>query len=241
MAAGTATITASLNNTSRQSPMLTVTHAAALAALMLSTSTVVGGGTIIGTAVLSSAAPVGGASVALAASDPLTVPASVTVPAGATSATFSIATAVVGSTVSATVTAAYGGSSANATITIVQASAARASFGVSGPSETETCEMANNGTTLNCTFNGSTSTAPSSIIQYDWTYGVATIFSKTTSTPVLSMPTVDCSIMPPPPLPSGSDSLTMTVTLKVHDSEGNVSDVTTDGGVRLFPHGTCGY
>jgi hypothetical protein len=240
MAAGTATITASLNNTSSQSPMLTVTRAAALSALTLSSSTVIGGQTLIATVGLSGAAPVGGASVSLTASDPLTVPASVTVPAGAMTATFSILTVPVSGTVSATVTAAYGGASANATISVVQPSVARASFGVSGPSETETCEMAN-ATTLNCTFNGSTSTAPGNIIQYEWTFGVATIFSKSTSTPVLSMPTVDCSIMPPPPLPSGTTFLTMTVTLRVHDSQGNVSDVTTDSGVRLFPNSTCGY
>jgi hypothetical protein len=241
MAAGTATITASLNNTSGQSPMLTVTHAAALSALTLSSSSVIGGGTVIGTAVLSGAAPAGGASVALLASDPLTVPSSVTVPAGSTSATFSILTRAVSGTVSATITAVYGGASANASLQVTQPNVATASFGVSGPSETETCEMANSGNTLNCTFNGSTSTAPGNIIQYEWTYGVATIFTKSTTSPVLTMPPVDCSIMPLPPLPSGSDALTMTVTLKVHDSQGNVSDVTTDSGVRLFPHGTCGY
>jgi hypothetical protein len=240
MAAGTATITASLNNTSGQSPTLTVTHAAALSALTLSSSTVIGGDTVIATVALSGAAPVGGASVALLASDPLTVPSSVTVPAGATTATFSILTAPVSGTVSATVTAVYGGASANATISVVQPSVATARFGVSGPSETETCEMLND-TTLNCTFNGSTSTAPGNIIQYEWTFGVATIFSQSTSTPALMNPTVTCSIMPPTPLPSGTTSFSMTVTLKVHDSQGNVSDVTTDAGVRLFPHSTCGY
>jgi hypothetical protein len=55
------------------------------------------------------------------------------------------------------------------------------------------------------------------------------------------MPAVNCSLMPPPPLPSGIQWLTMIVTLKVHDDQGNVSAVTTDNGVRLLPHGTCGY
>jgi hypothetical protein len=33
----------------------------------------------------------------------------------------------------------------------------------------------------------------------------------------------------------------MTVTLKVHDSLGNVSAVATDKVVRLFPQGVCGF
>ena len=241
MAAGTATIMASLNNTSTLSPMLTVVPAAALSAISLSSSFVVGGETVTGTVTLSGAAPPGGAAVALSAGDPLTVPSSVTVAAGSTSATFPIFTRAVSGTLSGGVTATYGGATATALLSVTRPTTATAVFGVSGPSETETCEMANSGNTLNCTFNGSTSTAPGNIIAYEWTYGVAARFTKTTAGPVLTMPTVDCSLMPPPPLPSGTTWLTMTVTLKVYDSQGNVSNVTTDDGVRLFPHSTCGY
>ena len=56
--------------------------------------------------------------------------------------------------------------------------------------------MSNSGNTLNCTFNGSTSTAPGTITAWDWTYKVAATFAQTTTGPVLTMPAVNCSLMP---------------------------------------------
>ena len=241
MGAGTAIITASLNNSSSQSPLLTVTHAEAISAISLSTSTVIGGGFVTATAILTGAAPAGGAAVALSATDPLSVPTVVVVPAGATSATFSIVTRAVDGTLTGTITGTYGGASATARVTVTPPLVATAVLGVSGPSETETCEMSNNGNTLNCRFTGSTSTAPGTITAWDWSYGVAATFAQTTTGPVLDSPAVDCSLMPPAPLPPGSQWLTMTVTLRIHDSLGNVSAVTTDDGVRLMPNHTCNY
>jgi hypothetical protein len=55
------------------------------------------------------------------------------------------------------------------------------------------------------------------------------------------MPDVNCSLLPPPPLPPGNPWLTMIVTLKIHDNLGNVSAEATDSGVRLLPRGVCGY
>ena len=103
--------------------------------------------------------------------------------------------------------------------------------------------MTNAGNTLNCTFNGSTSRAPGTIVAWDWTYGAATIFSQTTTVPVLAMPAVNCGIMPPPPLPAApaSQFFRLTVTLKVHDNLGNVSAVVTNDDARLFPAGVCGF
>jgi hypothetical protein len=73
--------------------------------------------------------------------------------------------------------------------------------------------------------------------------GVKTTFSQTTSGPVLSNPSVTCSLIPAPPLPSAPADqwFAMTVTLKVHDSLGNVSAVATNKVVRLFPQGSCGF
>ena len=48
-------------------------------------------------------------------------------------------------------------------------------------------------------------------------------------------------IVPLPPLPAGQSWFTMTVTLRVHDDAGNVSDVTTHTGTRLLPQGSCGF
>ena len=43
------------------------------------------------------------------------------------------------------------------------------------------------------------------------------------------------------PYPMGQQSLTMTVKLKIHDSNGNTSAEVVDNGVRLLPKGVCGY
>jgi trimeric autotransporter adhesin len=240
VAPGTATITASMNGATAQSPALSVTGGS-LASISLSAQSVVGGSALTGTATLTQAAPAGGAAVALSATDPATVPANVTVPAGTTSATFSVTTRVVGGPLTATITGTYGGVTKSATVAVTQPTVATANFGVSGPTETETCTLTNGGNTIECTFDGHTSTAPGTITAYDWTYTVAKTVSQTTTGPVLQNPTVDCSFVPPPPLPADTPWLTMTVTLVIHDSLGNVSAKAVDSGVRLIPKSVCGY
>ncbi len=244
VAAGTASIAASLNGSgSQSSSTLTVTAAVrvALASISLSASSVVGGNSVTGTVTLNATVPAGGAVVSLSGGDPLTLPTSVTVLAGSTSATFTIFTRAVGGTIAATINGSYGGASASAAPSVTPPTIAIASFGVTGPTQTETCTLTNNGNTLDCTFNGSTSTAPGAIIAWDWSYGVAMMFSQTTTGPVLTMPGVDCSLVPPPPLAAGVQWLTMTVKLRVHDTLGNVSAEAVNSGVRLFPLGVCGY
>jgi len=244
VAAGTATITAALNGNSSQSPSLTVTarpQSAVLASISLSPSTVVGGDQVTGTATLTAAAPAGGAVVSLSGADPLIVPASVTVPAGSTSATFIISTRTVGGTISGTVMGSYGGASASAVLSVTRPTVATASFGVTGPTQSETCRLVNSGNTIDCTFNGSTSTAPGTIVAWDWSYSVATTFGQSTAGPVLTMPSVDCSLVPPPPMPAAG-WLTMIVTLKVHDNLGNVSAEVSHKDVRLLVEaGACGF
>jgi hypothetical protein len=241
VASGTATITATMNGSSRQSPALTVTRGATLSAITLSASTVAGGATVTGTATLSAAAPAGGAVVALSSGDPVTVPPSVTVPAGATSATFGVITRSVGGTITATISGSYGGGSASATLAVTRPTVATARFGVTGPHETETCVLTSDGNAIDCTFNGSPSTAPGNIVAWDWTYGIASMRAQSTNGAVLTTPVFNCSMLPPPPLPAGAASLTMTVTLRIHDDAGNVSAVATDDGVRLLTQGLCGY
>jgi hypothetical protein len=243
VAPGSAAITASMGGSSSQSPVLTVSGRAALASITMASTSVVGGDAVIGTATLSAAAPAGGAVVTLSGSDPVTLPPSVTVLAGSTTATFSAMTRTVGGMMSTTITGSYGGGSVSVVFSVTPPTVATASFGVTGPTETETCTLSNSGNTLNCTFNGSTSTAPAPIVAWDWTYGVATTVSQTTTGPVLAMPAVSCSLIPPPPLPAppADQWFTMTVTLKVHDSLGNVSAVATNRIVRLFPDHNCGF
>jgi hypothetical protein len=242
VAAGTATITASLNGSSSQSSTLTVTaRPVALSSISLGASSVVGGDSVTGTVALTAAAPAGGAVVSLSGGDPVSVPASVTVPAGSATATFTISTRAVGGTIAGTISGSYGGVSASAVLSVTRPTVATASFGVTGPTLSETCTLTNNGYTINCTFDGSTSTAPGTIIAWDWSYSVATRFAQTTSGPQLTMPSVDCSLVPAPPLPADTSWLTMIVTLKVHDNLGNVSAEVTHNGVRLVPVSVCGF
>jgi hypothetical protein len=94
---------------------------AALSALTLSLTSVVGGGSVQGTITLTSAAPSGGAVVTLSSSNTAvaSVPANATVAGGATSATFTIPTQTVTSSSSVVITAAYGGVSKAATLTVM--------------------------------------------------------------------------------------------------------------------------
>jgi hypothetical protein len=243
VAAGTASVTASLNGTSSQSPSLTVARVA-VSTLSLSASTVVGGESVTGTVGLTAPAPVGGAIVAVTGGDPLIVPDTVTVAAGATSATLTVRTRLVGGTIPGTVIASYGGGSASASVSVTKPTVATASFGITGPTETDTCTMTNGGNTLNCTFNGSTSTAPGNITAWDWSYRVGTMspITQTTSSAILAMPAVNCSWLPAPPLPAGGNQwLPLIVTLKVHDDLGNVSVEAVNNGARVIPLGVCGY
>ncbi len=243
VAAGTASVTASLNGSSSQSPALTVARVA-VSTISLSAATVVGGNTVTGTIGLTASAPVSGAVVTVTAGDPLIVPDTVTVAAGATSAPFTVRTRLVGGTLPGTVTASYGGGSASASLSVTKPTVATASFGITGPTETDTCTMNNGGNSLNCTFNGSTSTAPGTIVAWDWSYRVGTMppLTQTTSTAQLTAPTVNCGWLPAPPLPAGSNQwLPLVVTLKVHDDLGNVSAELTNNGARVFPQGVCGY
>ena len=242
IAAGTVTITATLNGTS-QSPTLTVTAPVALSSIAISASSVVGGHPVVGTATLSGAAPAGGAMVSLSAGDPVTVPTTVTVPAGSTSATFTIETRAVAGMLTSTITGVYGGASQSVVLSVtpVIATAATATFGVTGASGSDTCQLINNGTSLDCFFDGSTSTAPGTIVAWAWSYTVATTISITTTGPRLAIPTANCAFVPSPPLPVGTTSFPMTVKLTIRDSLGNVSAEAVHSGARVLPQGVCGF
>jgi hypothetical protein len=82
-------------------------------------------------------------------------------------------------------------------------------------------------------------------VAWDWSYRVGTgaPFLQTTTGAVFANPGLNCSLFPAPPLPAGGNLwLPLTVTLKVHDDQGNVSvEVSNNGGARVFPQGACGY
>jgi hypothetical protein len=196
---------------------------------------------VTGTATLTAPAPVGGVVVPLTGGDPAAIPPSVALQAGATSATFPVTTHAVAGTTTVTIGGSFGGVNASAVLTVTRPTTATAKFGIRGPTESETCELSNNGTTLNCTFDGTTSSAPGNIIQYDWTYTVSGSKSVTTTGPVLTLPAFACNMMPAPPLPPGNQWFTLTVTLQIHDDQGNASAVAIDSGARLLPQGSCGF
>jgi hypothetical protein len=239
VAPGTATVAASLNG-SRQAMQMTVSATSALASIGLATASVVGGNMVDATLALSSAAPAGGALVTLSAEDPATVPATVLVAAGSATLKFAVTTHSVHSASQARITATYAGASVSATLTVTPPAAAIASFGVTGATETDTCALTSGGAALDCTFNGSTSTAPGTITAWDWTYGAASTRSQTTSGPMLTNPPFSCNLLPSAPTPAGA-SLSMTVKLVVHDSLGNVSAESVHTDIRLLPQGACGY
>jgi hypothetical protein len=95
-----------------------------LSSLTLSPTSVVGGTqSSTGTVTLSGAAPAGGAQIALSSSNTAAarVPSSVTVVAGATSATFTVSTSAVTTLTAVSISAAYGGVTRTASITVAPA------------------------------------------------------------------------------------------------------------------------
>lgn len=92
---------------------------AALSAVAVSPSSVVGGNTSTGTVTLTSAAPPGGTVVSLSSNHAAAnVPASVTVAAGGTSATFTTTTSAVGTSTPVTISAVFGGVTRTAGLTV---------------------------------------------------------------------------------------------------------------------------
>jgi hypothetical protein len=98
--------------------------APALGSLTTSPASVVGGLPATGTVTLTAIAPAGGALVSLSsASTAIAVPANVSVAQGTNAATFGIATSAVPTLTSATISAAYNGSSKTAVLTVMPAAA----------------------------------------------------------------------------------------------------------------------
>jgi hypothetical protein len=135
----TGTITFSSGSTvvTRTATLVITATTPQIQSLTISPSSVASGGTAVGTVALAQPAPAGGVLVSLsAASAVASVPATVTVSAGTTSAMFSIGAGTVSSSQSVTITASFGGSSAQATLTVLPSS------GGNGPM----CELVTQGT-----------------------------------------------------------------------------------------------
>jgi hypothetical protein len=213
-----------------------------LTSISLNPASVTAGATSQGTATLNMAAAAGGAVVTLSSSNPAvaSVPGSITIGAGATSGTFTVSTSAVLSATNVTITGNRGANQ-SATLT-VNPGGPVARFSVTGPSGTDACKLTNSGNNFDCTFDGSASTPTSgaTIIAWNWLYSVATAKSQTTSVPTLA-PSPGCVVIGTPPLPAGTTSLQMIVTLSVRDTSGRDSAPVTNNNVRVLPQGVCGF
>jgi trimeric autotransporter adhesin len=108
------------SSTRRFTPQAAGTAAAALSAISVSPTSVVGPASSTATVTLTAVAPSGGAVVTLTSSNTAVagVPANITIAAGATNASFNVAMAAVTANTSVTLTAAYSGVSRTATLTV---------------------------------------------------------------------------------------------------------------------------
>jgi uncharacterized repeat protein (TIGR03803 family) len=112
----TATITATYLGSS-QNATLTI-QKDAVKSIVLSPTTVTGGGSSTATVTLAGPAPTGGLAITMSSSSKVATVGSLTVAAGKTSGTVTVTTTAVASAVTATITAAYSGSSATAGLTV---------------------------------------------------------------------------------------------------------------------------
>jgi len=98
--------------------VLSLAPAVALSSVSLDPATVSGGASSTGTVLLTGPAPAGGAEVTLASSGPAATPGAVLVPVGATSATFPVTSRPALAATSATITAALGGVTKSAALSV---------------------------------------------------------------------------------------------------------------------------
>jgi hypothetical protein len=183
-ATSTVQISATFQNVTR-SGTLTINPSGgdgpALSAVSVNPNSVTGGTSSTGTVTLTAAAPSGGAAVSLSEnSTSTTVPASVTVPAGSTTANFTISTTSVTSVTTSTVTAAFGGVTRTAALTINPSSTAPAAPTLASPANLAT----NVAQPVLLDWNGVTNAA---------SYEVQVDDSSTIAAPFVANPTVTAS------------------------------------------------
>ena len=210
-----------------------------LRSISLSPVSVVGGNPVTGTVDADGGAPAADAVVTLSGSDPVNVPPrSPWLPVQPPRP--HRRDPVVGETIASTISGSYGGANASAVLSVTPAAtAATARFGVSGADVTDTCKMAPDGASLQCTFvaaprrRRATSSAGNGL---DGCNDVAV-----TATTRAGDAQRQLRLLPAAPLPAGTTSLPLRVTLTIRDSLGNVSAVTTNSGARVPPQGARGY
>ena len=126
------TVSTSANGVSLTAPLTVL--APAVVSVVLAPSTVTGGTVALGTLKLNGPAPVGGITVVLSSNNSVATvsPASLVIPAGSTSGVFSVSTAVVSALTTATISAAYNGSTNTVLLTVQSGGLAALSIAPAG-------------------------------------------------------------------------------------------------------------
>jgi hypothetical protein len=268
LTAGAAALTASVvlacsSPTPPQPPPQTPT----LTSVSVTPASVQGGTAAQGTVTLS-AAPSSAASVALSSNNAAAaVPGSATVNAGATTGTFSIATAAVTTATPVSISGTFSGVTQSVTLTVTPRALAasfvvRASSAVQRKLATDSapvtilpagtldaCPLVN--ANFDCVFDATASTAPAPIQQYIWAYFVGprargpdpTDPRTTSTTPVFRPDESSCNFFGGLQTTSsgGLQFISMRVDLQVRDATGALSSVVSSQNIRIFPAGQCGY
>ncbi|MEQ1908948.1 MAG: hypothetical protein ABMA15_08995 [Vicinamibacterales bacterium] len=254
VSAGTPTISAGLSGAT-VTQVLTITGGTtttvSLANMTLASSSVVGGNSVTGTVTLSAAAPSGGTVVNLSSSDASvgTVPASVTVLAGSTTATFSVGTRAVGGTINIVISAVLSGVTRTANLAVTQVVATlTARFTVASlvNAAVNTCQLSNDGSSLSCRFDASTSTSPNGFREYRWTWQLPTrSATATVASSTLDNPTTNgCNLFNDlsSQVKASGNPISMTVRLTAVDTTGTVSAEATNTNVQILPtKNACGF
>jgi hypothetical protein len=183
--------------------------AAALASVSLNPTSVTGGATSTGTVTLTAAAPAGGANATLTSGNTAaaTVPANVSIPAGQTSATFTVTAKAVTTNATAAISAAYGGVTKSATLTVNVPALALASVTLNPTSVT-------GGTNATGTVT-LTGTAPAAI-----------------TLPLTNSDTADVTVPASVNIAAGAKSATFTATTKPQAAIASATIGATYGGVN---------
>jgi hypothetical protein len=183
-----------------------------VSSLSLSPTSVIGGSSSTGTVALSGPAPTGGVQVVLASNNgAASVPSSVTVAAGATNATFTVSTSAVTSATAVTISAAYGGVTRTASLTVAVAAAPPPPPTVSSLSLSPTSVIGGNSSTGTVALSGP---APTGGVQV-----------------VLASNNGAASVPPSVSVPAGATSATFTVNTTVVATSAPVTISAFYGGV----------
>lgn len=213
-----------------------------LATLSLNPKTIAGGSSVIGTATLTAPATGSGALVSLSSTDRSLAlpPESVTVTTGSTSATFTVTTTGISTASSPTIGGAFGGESRSDTLLVTPPSIVPKMV-ITGPSGNNTCRLNDGGGTLDCTFDGRTSTGAIASYTWDYVLGRNSLSVQSGNGNPLTPGTGACGLFAGETSRGANTNLEMRVTLTVRDGA-SLTVPSPPLSVTVIPRaGACGF